>query len=243
MAKKFENEMEEEYNENEELSERTKEIDNSAQNFITKNLKFILIGLGVVIAIVLAVVYFNTKSKQESEQAASMISRILAYYETGDYDKALNGDTKQTYTGEQYKGLKYIADEFSGTDQGKLASMYVGNIYLSKAKYSDAKRYFEMAQKSGNKDVQNGSKAGLAACLETENKYEEAGNLYEEAAKSIVDNDLQSRYMYYSGLCFEKSGNKEKAEKIYRDISMKSGLTEFGQLAKQGLIRIGTIIE
>lgn len=219
------------------------ELKDQTQNFIQKNSKIIIIVSVAVILIVALIVIMRNKAQNDSEQASALISRVLPYYETADYPKALDGDPQKTYLGEPVRGFKYIVSEYGSTEQGKLAALYTGNILLSTAKYSEAKEYFEKASNADSKLVQQGALAGLAACLESENKFEEAAKNYEDAASLSTDDELQARYSFYAGLAYEKNGNKDKAEKIYREIVKKTKFSEFNQLAKAGLIRIGTIIE
>lgn len=236
------NDLEKDMN-NEELSQENVPAENNSLNFIQKNSKIIIIASIAVIVIVAVFAFIKNKNQEDSITASNLLSRVLPYYEQADYQKALDGDPGKTYLGEPVKGLKYIASEFSGTEQGKIAAFYVGNILLNTGKYAEAKPYFEDASSADSKELQVGAMAGKAACLETENKYEEAAKLYESASKMIIDDELKSRYSFYAAYAFEKAGNKDVAEKLYREITLSSKFSEFAQLAKEGLVRIGTIIE
>jgi tetratricopeptide (TPR) repeat protein len=222
--------------------EQTDEPNDQAQNFIQKNSKIIIIASVAVIALIAVLLFMRSKSIADSERASVLITRVLPYYEAGDYQKALDGDPKKEYLGEPVKGLKYIAQEYSN-DPGKIAAMYAGNSLISINKWSEAKDFFEKASGSSSKIVKQGGIAGLGACLENENNFAKAAEKYEEASKLGVDDNLQSRYCFYSGLCYEKAGNKDKAKEAYRSILKLSQMTEFNMLAKAGLIRIGMEIE
>jgi tetratricopeptide (TPR) repeat protein len=222
--------------------EQTDETEDQAHNFIQKYSKVIIIASVAVIALIAVLLYMRSKSNENYERASVLITRVLSYYEAADYQKALEGDPQKTYLGEPVKGLKFIAQEYSN-EPGKIAAMYAGNSLISLNKWSEAKEYFEKAAGSSSKVITQGGIAGLGACLENEGKFAEAAEKYEEASKLGVDENLQSRYGFYSGLCFEKAGNKKKAEDVYRTILKSGQMTEFSMLAKAGLIRIGTIIE
>lgn len=228
---------------NEEFVQDNNSPDNVSTNFIQKNSKIIIIVSVAVIAIVAIYAFIRNKNHEDSIKASNLISRVLPYYEKADYQKALDGDPSKKFLGEPVLGFKFIASEYSGTEQGKIAAFYVGNILMSTAKYSEALKYFEDASGSESKEVQVGAIAGKAACLETEKKYEEAAKLYEDASKMIIDDELKARYSFYAGYAYEKSGKKDIAEKIYREITLSTKFSEFAQLAKEGLVRIGTIIE
>ncbi|MBX3043494.1 MAG: tetratricopeptide repeat protein [Candidatus Kapabacteria bacterium] len=217
--------------------------DSGEPNFIEKNGKLIsIVSLVVVVAIAVAF-YLRYQSEEASGRASVLLTRVMEYYEAGDYEKALNGDPSKTYLGEEVKGLKYIADEFSSTDQGKIAALYAANSLFNSNKQSDSKKYFEIAQKSSADIIRLGANAGLAATLEIENKYSEAAELYKSASQYADEDNIKSRYLFYSALCYEKAENSAQAESLYREILKLSEFGEFSTLAKAGLTRIGTIIE
>lgn len=222
--------------------EETDEVDGQSHNFIQKYSKIIIIISVAVIALIAILLFLRSKSIENSERASVLITRVLSYYEAADYQKALDGDPQKTYLGEPVKGLKFIAQEYSN-EQGKIASLYAGNALISLNKWTEAKEFFEKAAGASSKVITQGGIAGLGACLENEGKFAEAAEKYEESSKLCVDENLQSRYSFYSGLCYEKAGNKIKAEEVYRNILKSNQMTEFSMLAKAGLIRIGTIIE
>lgn len=233
----------------EETSLYQAETDSSVENgndephFIQKNGKIIsIVSLAVVIIIGVAM-FMRHQSEKDSARAAVLLTRVIEYYENADYEKALNGDPTRTYMGEEVKGLKYIADEFSGTDQGKIAALYTANALYNTNKIADSKKYYEIAEKSSANVIKQGALAGIAASLELEGKYTDAAQYYINSSKlSEVDN-IKSRYLLYAGLCYEKATDTKQAETIYRDILKISEFGEFSTLAKAGLTRIGTIIE
>lgn len=228
---------------NEEFVQENDSSESDSLNFIQKNSKIIIIISVVVIAAVAIFAFIRNKNQDDSLAASNLISRVLPYFEKADYQKALDGDPNQNYLGEPVKGFKYIASEYSGTEQGKIAAFYVANILLSTGKYAEALQYFDDASASGSKEIQVGAMAGRAACLETEKKFEEAAKLYEDASKMIVSEELKARYSFYAAYAYENAGKKDVAEKIYREIILSAKFSEFAQLAKEALIRIGTIIE
>ncbi len=217
--------------------------ESSAGAFIQKNSKIIIAVSAVVILLIVIGFYLRNKSINDSQRASVLLTRVMEYYESADYEKALNGDPERTYLGEQVKGLKYIADEFSGTDQGKIAALYAGNALFNIDKAKESQKYFELASKSSAEMIKMGGIAGIASIYENEGKYKEAAKEYVEASQiSSVDN-IKVRYLYFAGLCFEKSNDNKHAEQYFREVIKLNEFGEFSSLAKSGLIRIGTIIE
>lgn len=228
------------------LNENTDSAESMTENepnFIEKNGKIIILISIAVIVVIGVTLFLRHQSEKNTERASVLLTRVMEYYETGDYPKALNGDPTKTYLGEEVKGLLYIADEFSGTDQGKVAALYAANALFNSEKYSESKKYFELAQKSSAEIIKQGALAGLAATYETENNFAEAAKLYKNASQMTDEDNTKSRYLFYAGLCYEKGGDTKQAEAHYRDILKISEFGEFGILAKSGLTRIGTIIE
>ncbi|PKL85468.1 MAG: hypothetical protein CVV22_07870 [Ignavibacteriae bacterium HGW-Ignavibacteriae-1] len=243
MKKRTELEKENYMNEGDSSVDEASEVRNPAENFIQKYSKPIIIVSIVVIALVAFLLYMRYQANENEIKVATLMTRIVPYFQAGDFDKALNGDPDKTYLGEKVLGLKHIADEYQSTSQGKIASLYVATIYADKAEYDNAMSYFEKASKSDANIIQMGGMAGIASVHEQKGNLKEAAQNYQSAAELAEDDNTKSRYSFYAALCFEKAGDKDKAEEIFRTIIDENQLTEFTPLAKAGLIRIGTIIE
>lgn len=211
--------------------------------FMKKNGKIITIVSLVVVVIIGIALFMRYQSEKDSARASVLLTRVMEYYEKAEYDKALNGDPSKTYLGEEVKGLKYIADEFGGTDQGKIAALYAANAMFNNNQQPQSKKYFEIAEKSSADVIKQGASAGIAANLELEGKYAEAATYYNTASQLAEEDNIKSRYLFYAGLCYEKAPDVKQAEATYREILKISEQSEFSSLAKAGLTRIGTIIE
>ncbi len=238
--KDFDNE-----NINEQESNRTGSLymQGQAEGFIQKNSKIIIIASVVIIAVAGILLFMRYQAREAEQKASVLMSRVVPYFETGDYDKALNGDPEKMFMGERVLGLKYIADEYKSTSQGKVASLYTGVIYLKKDSYDEALRYFETAGEADSKLIRMGGLAGIATINEYKGNLKDAAKKYFEASQFAEDDYTKSRYMFYAALCYEKSGDNTNAEKNYRSIIDEIQINEFTPMAKSGLIRIGTIIE
>lgn len=217
-------------------------LDKLKQSFENNRVAIIAVSAVVIIAIV-AVWYFQVQKTENIQKASLALSRVMPFYEEGNFEAALNGDQHQQYRGESVKGLIHISNEYSSNAPGQLAAFYTANIYMSQDDYQEAKKYFEIASKSKAEIVKAGANAGLARIAENEGKYEQAANMYLSAAELVGDTEIKLRYYFYAALCYEKIGDNKNAEKYYQEIILDQRRTEFTGLAKANLARIGTVIE
>lgn len=243
MKKRTELDKENYKNEGDSSADEVSENSNPAEGFIQKYSKPIIIVSIVVIALVALLIYMKYQAEENEIKASTLMTRIVPYFQAGDFEKALNGDPDKTYLGEKVVGLKQIADEYQSTSQGKIASLYVATIYADTADYDNALNYFEKAAKADANIIKMGGMAGIASVHEHKGNLKDAAQNYLSASELAEDDNTKSRYSFYAALCFEKTGDKANAEKIFRTIIEENQLTEFTPLAKAGLIRIGTIIE
>jgi tetratricopeptide (TPR) repeat protein len=201
-----------------------------------------LVVVGVVIVAIVAVVYYNKSKDEKEREASAALSRIRAVFDSGDYAKAMSGDPTKMIRDTPLLGLKDIVDQFGSSENGKVAALYAGNSLVGLKKYDEAVSYFEKAQGSSSMEVSVGAMIGLGICKENQKDYVGAAELYENAAARTVQPSLKDKYKLYAALSFEKSNNKEKAEKLYRDILHGETMELIGE-SKSGLTRLGMIVE
>ena len=207
--------------------------------------KIFRIGIGVTVIIIISVVavVFYNKSKYENEQNASAaLSRIRVIFESGDYSKALNGEATRLIRDTPVLGLKEIINQYGNTENGRVAALYTGNSLISIKKHSEAIEYFEKALSSSSMEVVTSALIGLAVCKETQNDYISSADYYERASQQSTQPTTKDKLRLYAAMSFEKAGNKEKAEVLFREI-LRSESSEYISESKSGLTRLGMIVE
>ncbi len=226
--------------EEEEFEQNTTSSDNGHFQQFGKSAGIILLILLVVGG---GIFYWRYTSAENSKKANIALTRILPLYEMNDYERSLNGDASIVVAGQNLLGLKSIADKYSSTGAGQIAALYAGNCYLNTNNTKEAIKYFKQAMNSNSKLVLIGANAGLAVCRENEGNYAEAADSYEKASNLSDLDNIKIKYSLFAGLCFEKSNNKEKAIKEFKNVLGLGPLSEFAGSAKSGLVRLGTIID
>jgi predicted negative regulator of RcsB-dependent stress response len=218
--------------------------ENAEQDALIGKLKMLGYALVGILAIGFGYYFYSGMQETTNEEAMTALSRISSYYESGQFQKALDGDPSRTIRGGKVIGLKAIVSEYGGTPAGAFAALYAGSSLVNIGKYSEALPYLETASASDDATVSAGGKAGMAACNEELKNYEEAASLYIEAA-GTKDSPLYERYTLFAALNYEKasangSGEaKEKAITLLKGLTMKNSGSDYTNEAKMGLARLG----
>ncbi len=180
------------------------------EHFLEENYKSLLIGLGVIVAIVgigwVGKIYFNKKN----DEAQSQMYQAERYLEMDSLNLALNGDGN-------YLGFLDIIKEYKFTRSGNLALYSAGICYLHLGKYEEAIEYLD---KYSKKDKVLGSIAIGA----TGDAYVELGNIDKGASKYVeaadfADNSFSTPlFLMKAGEIYELKGNYQEALKVYERI-------------------------
>ncbi len=159
-----------------EVLENVEQSLTKAEIFFEKNKNPLLVGTGVVVALVLAF-YGYTKYFVEPLEAEAQKEVFMAqkYFEQDSLKLALNGNGNDM-------GFLDIAEEYSSTKIGNLANYYAGVCYLNLGQFENAIEYLDKFD--GNDEVLSVISVGAIgdAFLEL-NQAEEALDYYTKATK------------------------------------------------------------
>lgn len=201
-------------------------------------------GIAVVITAIIAGGYWYMSDQvTKNQEAATHLSRIRGLFELGEFEAALTADTVSPVGQDKVLGLLEIADQYGGTDAGKIAALMAGNCLVNLGRFDEAKARFETAQSSSSTIIEVGAMQGLAACAEAAGDLAGAADLYEQAANRGLKTGLEAPCFYKAGLCYEKSGNKEKAGELYRTVAKQYEISDVAPSARTGLARLGMAID
>ena len=178
--------------------------------FVAENRTLVYGILAGVVVLALGLVAYVFMQAQRGEEAQRLLGGIIAVYEQGDYQAALDGI-------ETGPGLLEIADEYDGTDAGNLAHYYAADALFRLGRYDEALDHFNDYDKAENL-VGASALAGEAAIYEQRGDYERAGDLYRRAA-GLFENDITSpEYLLQAGQAYEEAGAYDEALEAYEAI-------------------------
>lgn len=183
----------------------------SAEEFLEKYQKPALIGLGILVAVVAAFAFYKYNQSSNNEKAQTEMYRAVFLFEKDSFDLALNGDNKNVV------GFLDIADQYSSTQGGKLASFYAGIIYLKQSKFQEAIDQLEKYESSdGLYQARSWSLIGDAYSelkdLENAIKY------YKKASDYKPNEDITPVYLMKLGLACELNKDWKGAAEAYDKI-------------------------
>jgi tetratricopeptide (TPR) repeat protein len=156
---------------------------NKIESWIIQRQKYLLIGIGLIVAIVLGyLAYLHFIMDPAEKNAADELAYPKAYFEEAIamaepvdslYKLALNGDGAKS-------GLLDIIDQYGRTKAGNLAKYYAGISYL---KMADTKKAIEYLDEFSSDDLMLGAvaKGAIGDAFIDLNKLEDAMKYYEEA--------------------------------------------------------------
>jgi tetratricopeptide (TPR) repeat protein len=184
----------------------------SSVDFFEKYQSKIFIYLGVLVVVAAAVYFYLNQKSINDDKAALELSRIMPLFDQGAYLEAIEG--KQ---GTNIIGLKNLVEEYSGTENGETAKIYLADCYSFLGNYEEAFKYYK--DYDGSIDYfEAASMAGQAGYYAMNGDFEKAANLYLNASKQSQVNSQNPDYMLNAGICFLKVGEKDEAKILFNKI-------------------------
>lgn len=177
-----------------------------------KTLRMVTIGVGSIVVLILG--YFLYKQfiwKPANEKSKDALYVGLNYAAKDSTDAAINE-------------LRTVVKKYDGKQGGELAQFVLARQYMAKGEFKKALEELEGV------DVNDTYVAVYAIglqgdCYSEMKKYDEALELYEEAASKNENEKTSPEFLFKAGLVAEELGNFEKATELYTQI--KENYTTF----------------
>ena len=198
---------------------------NKSEAFFLKYKKPILIAVAAIIVIVLGCILVKNYVLEPREQEAStVLAKGQEYFNAQQYDKALKGD------GAGFTGLINVANDFSSTDAGNLANLYIGLCYAHQQKpdWKKALEYVEKFDTNDDMEISPASQMALGDIYANNDQLDKAVDCFKNAAqmadKQAEENtnlSIAPLALKKAGIILESQNKKAEALEIYKDIKKK----------------------
>jgi tetratricopeptide (TPR) repeat protein len=171
-----------------------------------------MIGLGVIIVVVLAVLaYHNLYLKPKNEKAQAAIYKGERYFQNQQDSLALFGN------GNDYIGFEEVMNQFGGTKTADLAKAYAGISYSRLGDNEKALDYLTKF-KGGDKLITPAVTGAIGDVHMNLGNSDKAVNHFLKAAKAADDNMLSPIYYKKAGLAYIHAQNFDKAIETFEKI-------------------------
>jgi tetratricopeptide (TPR) repeat protein len=197
--------------ENKEVLVDVQEVYSKTERYIEENRK----SLGVILGAIVLVIggYFawdRLYVRPLEDEARSAMFMAQKYFEKDSLNKAINGDGN-------YKGFKYIIDEYGVTKSANLAHYYLGICFLNQGKFQDAIN--QLKEFDTDDEILGPVATGAIGDANLElGKKEEAVNFYLKAAKQNDNKFTTPYYLMKAAVAYEEQKDYKNAVKIYEQI-------------------------
>ena len=187
----------------------------TSEAFIIKYKNKFLIGIAAIVIIVGGFIgYKNFISEPNEKKASEALFRGEQYFIADNYELALNGGSLG------YEGFLKVADQFSGTNAGKLANAYAGICYAQLGEYENAVKYLDKFN-ANDQLVSPALMGTMGNCYAQLGQLEKAAATLVKAADKANSHALSPIYLIQAGQIYEKLGKKSEAVSAYQTIKNK----------------------
>ena len=188
---------------------------NHSEAVFLKYKKQLLIAVAALIVVVAGVIlYRNFISAPREAEASTELAKSQMLFNGQQYDQALAGFQK-------------VQSDYSGTDAGNLANLYVALCYAHQAKpdWAKALENVEKFSTSDDEMISPASQMALGDIYANNNQNDKAVDCFKKAAKmadaEAADNvnlSIAPLALRKAGILLESEGKKSDALEIYKEI-------------------------
>ena len=177
--------------------------------FFEKNKKAIIIAVVAIIVIVVGAILFNNYYLEpRTNEASTELAKSQELFDQQQYDKALVGFQK-------------VASDYSSTDAGNLAQLYIGLCQANLGKWQEAVNALENYSGSDDQMITPAAEGALGNAYANLKQLDKAVEHLKKAAKMADNNSLSPTFLIQAGEILESQGNKKEALELYQQVKEK----------------------
>jgi TolA-binding protein len=221
--------------ENESVFESAEALQDNLVHTLDKakgNSPFVLGGLGLIVVIIGGFLFYKWNNQRQNEAAQKELFPAQFYLEKDSLNKAFKGDNNNSTS-----GIEAVANDYSGTAGGDLASFYVGIARLKEGKYDEAIAALEKF--NPNDYILQARAFSLIGDAYSEKKdWASATKYYQKAADFYPNEEYTPTYLVKLAQVQEANGDLEGAKKSYQTIVDKFEKSTERTTAEKNIARL-----
>ena len=180
--------------------------------FFEKYKKAIISGVVAVVAVIVIIVGVilanNYYFEPRANEASTELAKSQELFDQQQFDKALVGFQK-------------VAADYSSTDAGNLAQLYIGICQAHLGKWQEAVDALESFSGKDDQMISPAAEGALGNAYANLNQLDKAVDHLKKAAKMADNNSLSPTFLIQAGEILESQGKKDEALELYKEVKEK----------------------
>ena len=177
--------------------------------FFEKNKKAIIGCVCAVIIIIVGIILCNNYYfEPRANEASTELAKSQQLFEQQQWEKALTGFQK-------------VAADYSSTDAGNLAQLYIGICQANLGKWQEAVDAIESFSGQGDQMISPAAEGALGNAYANLNQLDKAVDHLKKAAKMADNNSLSPTFLIQAGEILESQGKQAEALELYQQVKEK----------------------
>ena len=177
--------------------------------FFEKYKKAVIAAVAAVIVIIVGVILANNYYfEPRANEASTELAKSQELFDQQQFDKALVGFQK-------------VAADYSSTDAGNLAQLYIGICQANLGKWQEAVDALESFSGKDDQMISPAAEGALGNAYANLNQLDKAVDHLKKAAKMADNNSLSPTFLIQAGEILESQGKKDEAVELYKEVKEK----------------------
>lgn len=211
-----------------------KSLSHIINDFILANLKFIGIGVVIIIIIVAGIFGWNSYAKNLNEKALAIEAEAFTLFE--EITATTTADEESEKSWEDVLALyQQILDEYPGTESAERAMFLSGSLYYTHEQYADAQKQFSAyLSKYPKGRLRNQAQENLGYVYEQQGDYQQALVTFKEA-EADAPVTRKSVLLLAIGRNYESLEQTEQAIETYQSLLDSNTSSDWKEMARERL--------
>jgi len=198
-----------------------------AMNYAMAHLTYIVLGVLLLAAIIVALVFWRQHQAASEEMAFTLLGRGITLYQQEEKRE------------EALPVFSELINDYPRTKGGAVALLYRGRSYMLQQDYDQAIADFKLfLKRSSQPFLRTIALNALGNSYSATGEYQQAIDSFEKVIDS-GDEWLRPYVLLQMGMCWEKLGQKKKAVEAYQESLDLSPPPPWGTLARVRLKKLG----
>jgi len=209
------------------------ELGRDIRHWVQKNRNNVLIGLGIVAAVVIGLIWYGKTQTTKNDEAASYLNNGLNSYNRALQARDITPEDRKNEMTRALQLFQYVIRQYPGAEVVSDAVFYMGNGFFASGNYNESlQQYQDYLRKYPRRYMAPFAVESIGYCYEQLGDTAKASDFYKKVRQLYPDSPIAGRVGINLGRLAELQRDDKSAFESYQSVVNTYPNTKWGQSAR-----------